>query len=191
MSDPASSSPLSEFPSVSCFRLSIPAPLVLTVELASNKLNTLTRKFWTEIITLFRYIAKRTDIVRCVILTNSGDIFTAGLDLKDHNGMFGPPQDGQDVARKAIMMKDFITLYQLSASVLEEIPQPVIAAIHGPCIGGGVDIVLAADIRMVSEQAYFAIKEVDIGLAADVNKTRTSQYAINKNQWSCCAVLLN
>ena len=57
---------------------------------------------------------------------------------------------------------------QDSFTNIERCKQPVIAAIHGPCIGGGVDLTSACDIRYASKDAFFSIKEVDVGLAADV-----------------------
>ncbi len=139
MSSNSSSSPsvLSEFPKFTCFRLSFPASLVLQVEISTNSVNSLPRIFWSETVELFRFISTRTDAIRAVILTNSGELFTAGLDLKDHAGTFGPPVAGEDFARKSIAIKAFVHKYQETISVLEEIPQPVIAAVHGPCIGGG------------------------------------------------------
>jgi delta(3,5)-delta(2,4)-dienoyl-CoA isomerase len=53
-------------------------------------------------------------------------------------------------------------------NAIEKIPQPVIAAIHGACIGGGIDLIAACDIRLASAETVFSIKEVDIGLAADL-----------------------
>jgi len=51
---------------------------------------------------------------------------------------------------------------------MEDVDQPVISAIHGACIGAGIDMITAADIRYCSKDAYFSVKEVDVGLAADV-----------------------
>ncbi|XP_043202087.1 delta(3,5)-Delta(2,4)-dienoyl-CoA isomerase, mitochondrial-like, partial [Amphibalanus amphitrite] len=56
----------------------------------------------------------------------------------------------------------------LTARSAGQCRKPVVAAIHGGCVGGGVDLVTAADIRLCSQDAFFQVKEVDIGLAADV-----------------------
>uniref|UniRef100_T1JKI9 Delta(3,5)-Delta(2,4)-dienoyl-CoA isomerase, mitochondrial n=1 Tax=Strigamia maritima TaxID=126957 RepID=T1JKI9_STRMM len=73
-----------------------------------------------------------------------------------------------DIARKARFMKKLVSDYQSSFTAIENCNKPVIAAIHGACIGGGVDMVTACDIRYCTQDAWFQIKEVDIGLAADV-----------------------
>jgi len=61
-----------------------------------------------------------------------------------------------------------VTAYQSSFTSLEKCNKPVIAAVHNACIGGGVDLITAADIRYCTSDAWFQIKEVDLGLAADV-----------------------
>ena len=74
----------------------------------------------------------------------------------------------EEIGRRTFKLKHLIAEYQSAFTIMEHCPQPVICSIQGPCIGGGVDMVLAADIRIASKQAWFSIKEVDIGLAADV-----------------------
>ena len=75
---------------------------------------------------------------------------------------------GDDTARKSLILRKLIQEYQDGFTALEKIPQPVIALIHNACIGGGIDMVTAADIRLCTSDSYFCVKEVDIGLAADV-----------------------
>ncbi|NXE57950.1 ECH1 protein, partial [Casuarius casuarius] len=90
----------------------------------------------------------------------------AGLDLVEMGSEFLVA--GEDAARRAWKLRQKIRAYQESFSALEKCPKPVIAAVHGACIGGGVDLVTACDIRYCSQDAWFQVKEVDIGLAADV-----------------------
>ena len=61
-----------------------------------------------------------------------------------------------------------IIAYQESFNAIEDCPKPVIAAVHGAVVGAGVDMIAAACIRLASADAFFCIKEVDVGLAADV-----------------------
>ena len=75
---------------------------------------------------------------------------------------------GTDVARTALQLRNLILGFQESFNAIENCNQPVIAAVHGACIGAGVDMVSACDVRMCTADAKFQIKEVDIGLAADV-----------------------
>uniref|UniRef100_H2NYQ1 Delta(3,5)-Delta(2,4)-dienoyl-CoA isomerase, mitochondrial n=1 Tax=Pongo abelii TaxID=9601 RepID=H2NYQ1_PONAB len=94
-------------------------------------------------------------------------MFTAGVDLMDMASDLLQPK-GDDVARISWYLRDIITRYQETFNVIEKCPKPVIAAVHGGCIGGGVDLVTACDIRYCAQDAFFQVKEVDVGLAADV-----------------------
>ncbi|XP_039241924.1 delta(3,5)-Delta(2,4)-dienoyl-CoA isomerase, mitochondrial-like, partial [Pipra filicauda] len=62
-------------------------------------------------------------------------------------------------------------------------PKPVIAAVHGPCIGAGVDLISACDIRFCSQDASFQVKEVDIGLAADVGTLQRLPKIVGSQRW--------
>ncbi|XP_016403502.1 delta(3,5)-Delta(2,4)-dienoyl-CoA isomerase, mitochondrial-like, partial [Sinocyclocheilus rhinocerous] len=75
--------------------------------------------------------------------------------------------EGDDTARISWNLRRVITQYQETFSVIEKCPKPVIVAIHGACIGAGVDLITACDIRLCTQDAWFQVKEVDIGLAAD------------------------
>eukprot|EP00004_Rigifila_ramosa_P014010 TRINITY_DN3148_c0_g1_i4.p1 TRINITY_DN3148_c0_g1~~TRINITY_DN3148_c0_g1_i4.p1 ORF type:complete len:211 (+),score=56.96 TRINITY_DN3148_c0_g1_i4:264-896(+) len=84
-----------------------------------------------------------------------------------------PSNDGAageepDVARKAFRQRTTVLDFQDSFTAIEKCCKPVIAAVHGGCIGGGVDLITACDIRFCTTDAYFVVKEVDIALAADV-----------------------
>lgn len=76
--------------------------------------------------------------------------------------------DTEDVARKGIVLERTIKLYQDSISAVERCSKPVIMAVHQACIGAGVDLITAGDIRYSTQDAFFQVKEVDIGMAADV-----------------------
>ncbi|XP_066288317.1 delta(3,5)-Delta(2,4)-dienoyl-CoA isomerase, mitochondrial-like [Branchiostoma lanceolatum] len=76
--------------------------------------------------------------------------------------------DGADTAMKALKKTTNIRQFQETFSVIEKCPKPVIAAVHSACVGGGVDLITACDIRLCTQDAWFQIKQVDIGLPADV-----------------------
>jgi Delta3,5-Delta2,4-dienoyl-CoA isomerase len=104
--------------------------------------------------------------VRVLVVTGEGKGFTAGLDLTDIGlDLMSEPED---VARHAFKLKRHVTHMQEAFSALEKVPQPVIAAIHGYCIGAGLDLISACDMRMCTADTVFSIKEVAIGLAADL-----------------------
>ncbi|KAG0166762.1 putative enoyl CoA hydratase [Apophysomyces sp. BC1034] len=114
---------------------------------------------------VFRDISEDSEIA-VVVVSGSGRMFTAGLDLQD------TPLDlsmgDKDPARAAYVTRKHIEDFQDAFTAIEKCHKPVIAAIHGACIGAGVDMTTACDIRYCSKDAYFSVKEVDIGLAADV-----------------------
>ncbi|RZC42031.1 delta(3,5)-Delta(2,4)-dienoyl-CoA isomerase, mitochondrial [Asbolus verrucosus] len=105
---------------------------------------------------------------RVVVLSGAGKVFTAGLDFQDMLKLAPELAEKEDVARKAKILLNFITTYQKSITSLELCRKPVLAAIHSACVGGGVDFITAADMRYSTKDAWFQVKEVDIGMAADV-----------------------
>lgn len=104
---------------------------------------------------------------RAVVVSGAGKLFTAGIDLMDmtHNVL---QPEGDDTARISWGFKKKIKKLQETFSVIEKCPKPVVVAIHGACVGAGVDMITACDIRLCTQDAWFQVKEVDIGLAADV-----------------------
>ncbi|KAM9590849.1 delta(3,5)-Delta(2,4)-dienoyl-CoA isomerase, mitochondrial-like [Morphnus guianensis] len=109
----------------------------------------------------------------------------AGIDLMGMGSEF-TMVEGEDRARKAWNLRRKICEYQETFSVLEKCPKPVIAVVHGACVGAGVDLISACDIRYCAQDAWFQVKEVDIGLVADVGtlqhllKIMGSQSLINE-----------
>jgi Delta3,5-Delta2,4-dienoyl-CoA isomerase len=95
-------------------------------------------------------------------------VFGTGIDLKDMMELGPRLAAHEDVARKCKILEEMIKHYQDNISALERCPKPVIAAVHNACIGGAVDFIVAADIRMCSTDAWFQVKEAEIGMAADV-----------------------
>ena len=146
-----------------------PSDFVVHVEMnRPSKRNAMNRAFWREMVECFNLLSVDRDC-RVVLISGAGKCFTAGLDLMD----FAPEmmrwtEGDEDPARKAMALRPFIHQMQETFSVIERCPKPVIAAIHNACIGGGVDLATACDVRYCSQDAIFQVKEVDIGLAADV-----------------------
>ena len=134
-----------------------------------DQLNTMSRDFWVELGEVTEEINMNSD-VRVLIMSSTGKHFCAGMDLTAFsNGVDNIPEDkkpdhariGEAVYRVAKELQGYI-------SSLESIRVPVIAAIHGGCVGGAVDLVTACDIRLASDDAFFCIQEINIGMAADV-----------------------
>lgn len=103
-----------------------------------------------------------------VILSANGKIFNAGLDLNDLMKSAPELAAVNDVARKAKIIGRNVRRFQQTVTSLELCCKPVIAAIHSACVGGGFNLVTAADIRYCTKDAFFQLKEVDLGMAADI-----------------------
>jgi len=105
--------------------------------------------------------------VRAVVLAARGPHFTAGLDLAT---MIGDIAGGEELspAERATRFLATVTRLQRSITSVERCSKPVVAAIHGACIGGGVDLVTACDIRLCSADAVFCVRETRIAMVADV-----------------------
>ena len=130
-----------------------------------DKANAMNMPMWAELEDCFRQI-DQLDEIRAVVLTGRGKNFCAGLDLAVFEDL--TTAGGSDPARRAEQFRLKVLRMQANLSAIEQCRKPVLVAIHGSCIGGGVDMVCCADMRFCTEQAYFSIKEVDIGMTADV-----------------------
>ncbi|XP_041851772.1 delta(3,5)-Delta(2,4)-dienoyl-CoA isomerase, mitochondrial isoform X1 [Melanotaenia boesemani] len=161
------SSSAGPIPPYTALAISRPAESITHVELhRPEKRNAMNKAFWSEMVDCFNEIADDPEC-RVVVVSGAGKIFTAGIDLMDMAGDILQPE-GDDTARVSWNMRKIISKYQETFSVIEKCPKPVVVAVHGACIGGGVDLITACDIRLCTQDAWFQVKEVDIGLAADV-----------------------
>lgn len=132
----------------------------------ADKANAMNEAMWTEIRDAFRW-ADSTPEVRVVVLAGNGKHFCSGIDL---TMLMGVQQiiknDCQGRANEHL--RRIILELQDCLTSLEACRKPVLAAIQNACVGGGVDLVAAADMRYCSQEAYFSIKEIDMGMVADV-----------------------
>lgn len=158
-----------------CFRLEIDDRIAHLVLNRPEKRNAMNAAFWRELPALVREVDARGD-VRALVVSSTGPHFSGGLDVSAF-GQGGPLDAGDaeaEEARRAARLThgarfyDNVRLLQDSFTELEQARIPVIAAIQGGCIGGGVDLVTACDIRYCSADAFFTIYETKIGMTADV-----------------------
>ena len=153
-------------PTLETVRLSL-ADKVATVTLnRPDKANAMNWQMWQDIRSAMQW-ADRTPEVRAVVLQGEGKHFTSGIDLTMMMGLQGQIQDDCD-GRMREKLRALILELQDTLTSLERCRKPVLAAIHTGCVGGGVDLVSCADMRYCSADAYFTIKEIDIGMVADV-----------------------
>jgi enoyl-CoA hydratase/carnithine racemase len=138
---------------------------VAHVELArEGKFNAMDKAMFESIGEAFRTLGA-DPAVRAILLSGRGRHFTAGLDLQYAAGQF-PPTD--DPGRAAEARLRHIKWLQDAFTAAEEARPPVIAAIQGGCIGAGVDLATACDIRLAAEDAFFQVAEVDVAITADL-----------------------
>ncbi len=153
----------------SCFNVKTKDHVCNMVLNRPNELNTMTRDFWVELGDALEEINRDSD-VRVVILSSTGKHFCAGMDLSAFsNGVDDIPDDSKpDHARVGEVLYRTAKELQGYISKLEQIRVPVIAAVHGGVIGGALDLITACDMRFASNDAFFCIQEINIGMAADV-----------------------
>jgi len=136
---------------------------IATLALArTESLNALSLAFTAEITEAVREL-NAMDEARVIILKSNAKVFCAGLDLKDISsmGLDGKAKSNLEFPEKLHYLFD-------CCDVLEECKKPVIVAVHGMCIGGGLDIISACDIRLCTEDATFSLRETALGLVADM-----------------------
>ena len=138
---------------------------VATVSLnRPDRANAMNEALWAELQTCFEWLDEEPS-VRAIILAGNGKNFCSGIDL----AMFGSITGSHtEPARKAEELRRTIMRLQDNLSAIENCRKPVLAAIHKACVGGGIDMTCCADMRYASKDAYFSIKEIDIGMTADV-----------------------
>ena len=146
-----------------CFELSAAAGVAHLRMSRPERRNAMTAAFWTELPAIVRglEVERKT---RALVLSSSGPHFCAGLDVS----MFGSGALGTESVAARKQFKSKLEELQASLGSLAEAPFPVIAAIQGGCIGGGVDMATACCLRYATRDAYFVIQEINLGMMADV-----------------------
>ena len=148
-----------------CFDVSIEKGIATVTLNRGEKLNTMIPAFWSELPKAIGEINSSGE-ARVIILASTGKHFSAGMDLAVFSMGSGDAQ--AEVGRVRANLRENALHLQDSFSCLEKARIPVLAAIQGGCIGGAVDMVTACDMRYASEDAFFCIQEINIGMTADV-----------------------
>ncbi|KAA0191341.1 3-hydroxyisobutyryl-CoA hydrolase mitochondrial [Fasciolopsis buskii] len=160
------------------YELSLLGDHVLQVQLnRPEKHNAMGMAFWNETKEVFKSI-QADPVVRAVVLSGRGETFSSGRSVTPLFPFSGMDLDEfprvmaevahRDSSRCGLKLRRFIEEMQEVFSSLESCAKPIITAIQGGCIGAGVSMVAAADVRYCSQDAWFQVKELEFGIAADV-----------------------
>ena len=123
--------------------------------------------FWEELPRAFSEL-DRDDQVRVVVIRGRGEHFTYGLDLKAVAPMFAGILGGNNLAKERVQLQETIARWQSTFSAVAACRKPVIAAIDGWCIGGGVNLISACDVRICTQNAKFSLREPRVAIVPDV-----------------------
>lgn len=158
-------------------QISEPSPYVLHVQLnRPNKRNALDRPAFTELLDCFNRLHSDRHF-RTAVISGAGNVFCAGIDLFTLQS--ASPTHTEDVGRKAMSLNETIEYLQKCVAVISMCRKPVIAAVQGACVGAGLNLIGYTDIRYCTQDAYFSLREIDVGLAADLGGLYTLPRCIN------------
>lgn len=140
--------------------------------------NAMGPEFWADLPVLMGELSA-DDEVRAVVIAAKGSAFTVGLDLKTMGGTISGGGSGSKAATAGRFLPGVKRL-QAAITAVADCPKPTIAAVHGWCIGGGVDLITAADIRLCAADAKFSVRETKIAIVADLGTLQRLPWVIAK-----------
>lgn len=117
--------------------------------------------------------------IRCAILSGDGPDFTSGVDIKSFMGLYQKLNETEDVAHKAKLLHNIIKSFQQPFIRMKKLSKPIICVAHGLCFGLGMELAACCDIRYCSKDTKFAIREVLIGIAADVGSLQLMPHLVS------------
>lgn len=132
-----------------------------------EKRNSMNEDFWT----MFPKEVEELDDsgeIRALIVSSTGPHFSAGIDLSMFKDDIVENESDNEMGRSRGYFLQQLRFLQNAVSCLEAARFPVVTAVQGGCIGGGIDLITAADIRICTKDAFFLIEEINVGLAADI-----------------------
>ncbi|KAG5958911.1 hypothetical protein E4U58_005195 [Claviceps cyperi] len=179
--------PLPAYSTYQFMHVSTPGPYLAHLQLnRPEKLNAFSRPMWLEFGRVFRQLSLDEDVRAVVVSGAGGRAFTAGLDIvaaREEGTMSGSGDGGGDPARRAKEWRGHIDEFQGCISEMERCEKPVICVLHAISLGLAIDIACCADIRLAAQNTRFAVKEVDIGLAADIGTLARLPKIVGSTSW--------
>ncbi|HEY1694532.1 MAG TPA: crotonase/enoyl-CoA hydratase family protein [Polyangiaceae bacterium] len=159
--------PTSPLPSLASLAVSVDSHVATVVLRSNGKANRMGPAFWAEMPVAFAWLDAEPE-VRAVVLRGEGEHFSYGLDLATMGGALGAVLGDGAMARERTELLATIERLQRAVSCVAACRKPVVAAIAGWCIGGGVDLATACDVRLCAADARFSVREVKLAMVADV-----------------------
>ena len=156
--------------SYQCFDVTITDKIAHVVLNRPDKRNSMSPAFWDELPEIIEDIDRHSR-ARVIVISSTGPHFSSGLDISmfsDASITPGADAQRQERLQHGARFYDTVLRMQKSFNVLESCRIPVLAAIQGGAIGGGVDLATACDMRYATEDAFFTVFEINIGMTADV-----------------------
>jgi enoyl-CoA hydratase len=133
--------------------------------------NAMGQDLWRDLPLAMEVVSEDPE-VRVVLVAAKGPHFSVGLDLKAMGGLLveggGDAGSHASAAVRASRARNDVLRFQAAITAVAKCPKPVIAAVHGYCIGGGVDLIAACDIRLASDDAVFSVREAKVAIVADL-----------------------
>ena len=148
----------------------------------ADKMNAIDSHMFTALVEAGRALAQ-DDGVRAVVLSGEGRAFCAGLDMESFAAMGSGERQGGGADTEHLFQRSEsgANHAQLAAWIWQEVPVPVIAAVHGVAFGGGLQIALGADLRLVTADARLSVMEVKWGLIPDMSGTQTLRRLVRQD----------
>lgn len=163
------------FKSIKDFKISALSSKIIHLKINRvSKRNCFTAQTWKEYHTIITTLSKETD-TRVIILSGEGNHFCSGIDVSELSNFAIPSPSSTEYYEKLKNLEHFQEC--ISAPLRTHIP--VIAVIHGICYGLGLDIIAASQIRLCTKDTRFSIKEIDVGIIADIGSLQRLPALVN------------
>ncbi|MDE0845648.1 MAG: crotonase/enoyl-CoA hydratase family protein [Actinomycetota bacterium] len=151
-----------------CFDVEVTDMVAQVRMIRPEKANSMIPEFWKELPEIINDLSDQGD-ARVIVISAEGRHFCSGMDLSVFGGDNAVNMESSKFpSRTRASFRSTALRLQRSFSCMEESRLPVLVAIQGACVGGGIDMISAADLRYATNDAYFCIAEINIGMTADV-----------------------